>query len=714
MNATHRNTNPDAGSPGVRETSKGGTKRPIQPSDICRFRSVGEISMHPDKSGVVYAVTWPDRTTDSNRSVLYATTVDGDSNRQLTHGHRDANASFSPDGTRLAFIRTEPDTPAKVMVLSWPVGEVIEVCSMQDGANDVQWLGNDRLVVAGAQRPANQKGVDDKELARRPRILTRTVYRFNGRGYFNDRPRQLFVIPISHEHVNTVHANAVQANAGQATADPTDAADRHMESVGLPGIDHGAFAVSPDGRTIAAVATTDEDADLTGRNHIWLFHVDGSETPTKLTKTGGNWASLCWHPDGTLLATGMADSSIIGFHRPYVITIPADGGQATVSPLPDQDLHAVPADAVGRGLVPVSGGFLMPGSRQGRVAIDRYTISGDSDAGFDLTRTVAHEGPHQAHAFDASADGEVIMAAITSPTRPAELWRIDGDQRRLTSFNDSLLAELDLPETEEVRITSTEGAEVHAFVVRPPASAPGGEPTRPGLVYVHGGPMFQYGLGFFDEFQIAAACGYVVIGGNPRGSNGYGEAWAQAITGDLGNRDWQDVSAIADYLQALPEVDGERVGIGGGSYGGFMTGWALSHDKRFKAGLIERAVTSWNTMFGTSDIGSWFSEKTVGATIEGDVERVTRQSPLFYADQITTPTLIVHSEEDWRCPIEQAEQLFTAIRRNGGDATFVRFPGENHELSRSGKPSHRIERFEIVHQFYARHLGGADFGANHL
>jgi dipeptidyl aminopeptidase/acylaminoacyl peptidase len=306
------------------------------------------------------------------------------------------------------------------------------------------------------------------------------------------------------------------------------------------------------------------------------------------------------------------------------------------------------------------------------------------------------------------------MAAITSPTRPAELWRIDGDQRRLTSFNDSLLAELDLPETEEVRITSTEGAEVHAFVVRPPASAPGGEPTRPGLVYVHGGPMFQYGLGFFDEFQIAAACGYVVIGGNPRGSNGYGEAWAQAITGDLGNRDWQDVSAIADYLQALPEVDGERVGIGGGSYGGFMTGWALSHDKRFKAGLLERAVTSWNTMFGTSDIGSWFSEKTVGATIEGDVERVTRQSPLFYADQITTPTLIVHSEEDWRCPIEQAEQLFTAIRRNGGEVTFVRFPGENHELSRSGKPSHRIERFEIIHQFYARHLGGADFGANHL
>ena len=694
MNATHRTTNLDAGSPGVEDTSQAPTKRPIEPADICRFRSVGEISMHPNKSGVVYAVTWPDRSTDSNRSVLYATTTDGDNNRQLTHGHRDSSAGFSPDGTRLVFLRTEPDAPAKVMVLSWPVGEITEICSMEDGATDVQWLGNDRLVIAGAQRPASQTGVEDKELARRPRILTKTVYRFNGRGYINDRPKQLFVVP------------ATPAQSGSA--------DQHMEPIGLPGIDHGDFAVAPDGKTVAAVATTDEDADLTGRNHIWLFHVDGSETPTRLTEAGGSWASLGWHPDGTLLATGMADNSTIGFHRPYVVTVPTDGSKAAVTPLPDQDLHAVPSGSLGRGLVPVPGGFLMPGSRHGRIAIDRYSIGADDRAGFNLARTVVHEGPHQAHAFDASADGEVVMAAITSPTRPAELWRIDGGPRRLSSFNDSLLAELDIPETEEVRITSTEGAEVHAFVVRPPASAPGQGSASPGLVYIHGGPMFQYGLGFFDEFQIAAACGYVVIGGNPRGSDGYGEAWAKAITGDLGNRDWQDVSAIADYLQALPEVNSDQVGIGGGSYGGFMTGWALSHDKRFKAGLIERAVTSWNTMFGTSDIGSWFSEKTVGATIEGDVDRVTRQSPLHYADQITTPTLIIHSEEDWRCPIEQAEQLFTAIRRNGGDVVFVRFPGENHELSRSGKPSHRIERFEIIHQFYARHLGGADFGEAHL
>jgi dipeptidyl aminopeptidase/acylaminoacyl peptidase len=146
-----------------------------------------------------------------------------------------------------------------------------------------------------------------------------------------------------------------------------------------------------------------------------------------------------------------------------------------------------------------------------------------------------------------------------------------------------------------------------------------------------------------------------------------------------------------------------------------MTAWALAHDpQRYRAGLVERAVTSWTTMYGTSDIANWFTRALLQATIEDDPDAVKRQSPIEYAASIEAPTLIVHSEQDWRCPIEQAEQLFAALRRNGVDVTLVRFPGENHELTRSGKPSRRIERFEIVHEFYARHLGGADFGTAHL
>ena len=406
------------------------------------------------------------------------------------------------------------------------------------------------------------------------------------------------------------------------------------------------------------------------------------------------------------MAAGTLDLSVAEFSRPYLVATTTNSPNPAISILGNHDQNLFPSVSPTTQCA-VDGAILFPGVRSGRIAIDRYDLNSGELA-------VAYEGPHQVTAFASTPDGSVVVAAITDPLRPAELWRVDGEPVKLVSLNDELLNELDLGTTETVSVSVADGTSVEAFVVRPPASAPNTGQPRPGLVYVHGGPMFQYGLGFFDEFQIAAAAGYVVIGGNPRGSDGYGEQWATAILGDLGNLDWVDVSAITDYLVALDEVDEARIGIGGGSYGGFMTAWALGHSNRYKAGLVERAVTSWNTMYGTSDIGPWFTERTIGATIEDRPEDVTRQSPLHYAKSITAPTLIVHSEEDWRCPIEQGEQLFAAIRRNGGDAIMVRFPEENHELTRSGRPSNRIERFEIVHEFFAKHVGGADFDTTYL
>ncbi len=179
------------------------------------------------------------------------------------------------------------------------------------------------------------------------------------------------------------------------------------------------------------------------------------------------------------------------------------------------------------------------------------------------------------------------------------------------------------------------------------------------------------------------------------------------------------MQAITDHLADLPEVDADRIGMGGGSYGGFMTCWALGHDDtgRYKAGLVERSVVDFVSMTGTSDIGHSFVTRYLGASIDDDPDAVLRQSPLTYAQNISVPTLVLHSEEDWRCPIEQAERLHATIHRNsvnGGSSILVRFPAENHELSRSGQPRHRVERFEIIHEFFARHLGGADLDTNHL
>lgn len=678
----------------IASTATPGTTRVLEPADLGRLRAITDVALHPDGSQLVATIGWPDVETDSNRSVLECCDVDGDHRRRLTEGHADRQPRFSPDGDRLVFLRSRPKGPTRIAILDWATGAVTEIATLPDGASDVRWLDQDRLVVLGAERPADQLGVGDDELARRPRILTRTDYRFNGRGWIHDRPGQVFVID-------------------------TIAESAELRPIGLTGIDQGTIAPSPDGRWVAVTAVHADDGGESGGNTVWLLSTAAADDPSRsdpieVTAPGGVWGGLIWHADGTLVAAGMAGRGV-GFFRIHRIAVPEVAGGdpgpiPSVQPLGQADQN-VGFGAGARAAVAVDGGFLFPGVRRGRIAVDRH--------GLDGSHTVVSEGPHQVLAFDATSDASIVVGAVTSPTRPAELWRLDGEPRRLIGLNDTLLANLDLADVEEVTVTSPDGTEVHAFMTRPPASAPAtgsgdGTGGRPGLLSIHGGPMFQYGLNFFDEFQMAAARGYVVIGGNPRGSDGYGEAWAQTITGDLGNLDWMDITALADHLADDDQVDRDRLGIGGGSYGGFMTSWVLARDHRFRAGLVERAVTSWTTMFGTSDIGSWFTEMTIGANLEDDPDEVRRQSPLTYAADITTPTLIVHSEQDWRCPIEQAEQLFAAIRRNDGDAILVRFPGENHELSRSGIPSHRIERLEIVHEFYARHLGGADFGTNHL
>lgn len=686
------------------------SRRPIRPSDLHAIRSVSDVAIHPDGTIAVCTVGWPDEVTDSNRAQFHVVDLTDGSRRQLTYGHSDTRARFSSDGRRLAFVRTDSDSNRSVMILDWETNELTEAVRFPHGIVDVSWVDGERLVVLAPQRPEGQRGIDDAELGRRPRVEHRIDYRFNGRGYTSDRRVQLYRLDP------TATATGSDAPGRDETDGDPIAGSHRATAIGVAGADHAAMAVAPDRGSIAVAVSTDDDTEFTGANRVWTIpltiepddpaHQTGA---VRLTGPGGRWNGLIWHDGGALVGIGSEDLTHVGFDRPQVIpTDPTAGDGTGIRVIGPHDVNTASSlFAAGNAIAPTEAGIMALGFRRGRVTIDEY------DLATGALHTV-HEADEQVVAFDGTADGSVLVAAVTSPLRPAELWRLGAEPIRLVGLNDDLLEQLDLAETESVMVPSTEGAEVHALVTRPPASAPDTGERRPGLIYVHGGPLSQYGYGFFDEFQMAAAAGYVVVAGNPRGSDGYGEEWARAIVGDLGGRDWADVSALTDHLCGLDEVDEGRVGIGGGSYGGFMTGWALARDERYRAGLVERAVTSWTTMFGTSDIGNWFTERTIGASIESDPTEVARQSPITYAADITAPTLILHSEHDWRCPIEQAEQLFAAIRRNGGDATMVRFPNENHELSRSGSPRHRVERFEIVHEFFATHLGGADFGTTHL
>ncbi len=644
----------------------------MNPQDLYRLRTAGALDVTGDGT-VVYALSWPDEDSDSNRAVLRIRDEAGD--RPLTTHHQAASPVISPDGRWVAYTASaRSGEPAQLWLAPLAAGGPVQVSDRPDGVvGRPAWAPDSASVVVSAPvRPADQVDLDEKALATRVRRITDEEYRFNGRGWTHDRRRHLFRFPVP-----ALDAAPTAAAAGtQLTDGPWD-----DESP----------AVTADGARVLFLSGRHADRSLTGGNDVWSVPLDGGDT-SQVTTQEGQWSDLVTGPDASAaVVVGALGRNVV---RPS----PAhrlDLSTGTVTVLGDPQTSVAAA-------VPTKDAVLVATVRRGRVGIDR--------AGLDpgAAPSVVLDEACVVHDLAVDDAGRVFFTAGRA-TRPAELYLLDPAQgasaERLTGWNDAFCAEVDLAEPQEVQVPSADGYPVHAFVVRPPASAPTADGARPGLLYIHGGPHAQYSLDFFDEFQLAAARGYVVMAGNPRGSDGYGAEHGSVIVGAMGEKDWDDVRSLADHLAGLQDVDAGRLGIGGGSYGGFMTTWAIGHDQRFAAALVERCVISWESFQGTSDIGAHFVRRYTGATTQDDPDALRRQSPLTYAGQIRTPTLIVHSEEDWRCPPEQAEQLFTVLRYHGVASELVRFPGGNHELSRSGRPSHRVQRFDIVHEWFDRYLG---------
>ena len=299
------------------------------------------------------------------------------------------------------------------------------------------------------------------------------------------------------------------------------------------------------------------------------------------------------------------------------------------------------------------------------------------------------------------------MHSITTPTMPSELFVGD---RRVTDVSSGFSARAKLGEPERFTAVSADGSEVEAWMLRPAGFEEG--KTYPLVLTIHGGPFTQYADRFFDEVQVYAGAGYAVAYSNPRGSAGYSEAWGRAIRGPVeggpgwGSVDYEDLMAVMDEaVKRFDFIDPDRLGVMGGSYGGFMTSWIIGHTDRFKAACSERAVNDMRTMSWTSDIGTYFQKGYVGRSHLEDPDEYARQSPVTYVDAIHTPLLILHSENDLRCPIEQAEQLFAALKKLGREAEFVRYPREaNHGLSRSGPPDLRRDRLERIVGWMVRWL----------
>jgi acylaminoacyl-peptidase len=453
---------------------------------------------------------------------------------------------------------------------------------------------------------------------------------------------------------------------------------------------------SPDGRGIVFAAARHDQKDHDDAADIWLVAAEGGP-PRRLTTTAGPAAHPAVSPAGDAVAY-LGRSAINAFgHNVRLFAVPLAGGPSRCLTA-DFDRSCSPLAV--RPLWSADGGALTFAAEDGgRLGLYRVRAGGGP-----VGPVVA--GERTVTGFSLSRDGSVIAFAASDPASPAEIsvcGADGGDERPLTDVNREWKREVALSRPEHFRFERA-GLSLDGWIMRPFGFEPGRR--HPLLLNVHGGPHAQYGYPFLDEFQVQAGAGYAVLYTNPRGSQGYGEAFTRAVVGDWGGGDVADVQAgLDEALRRFDWIDPERLGLLGGSYGGFVTSWIVGHSTRFRAACSERAVNSHVTMFGSSDIGYLFNVAELGGVLPWeDPARYLERSPLTYARDITTPLLIIHSEDDLRCPIGEAEQLFTALKRLRREVVFVRFPDENHELSRSGKPRHRLERFRIILDWFGKYL----------
>jgi dipeptidyl aminopeptidase/acylaminoacyl peptidase len=645
----------------------------MQPEDVYALTGVGDPRISPDGTRIAYVVTSIDREANDYRGAIWVARRDGSEEpRRFTSGERrDGSPRWSPDGRWLAFTSNRGDekTQPQIYVISAEGGEARRLTDLKESAGELAW-SPDSTRIAFTARVRNEAYEEEDEKKRKPRRFTRLFFKLDSVGWTGDRRTHIFVVDLD-------GGEPRQVTSGDG--------------------EHGAPAWTTDGKRLVFDALRGERWDTELISRLYSVDADGGE-PTQLTADDASYDAPAFSADGGRLAYHYTVEDGTHPHHTQIGVMNADGSDAKLlttsldrqcAPYPDLREPLWDGDRL---LFSVEDG--------GNVRL--YAVAADGSS--EPEPLVG--GEQVISGYDVR-DGEFVYVASTYTTL-RELY-VGPDGRRLTDVGGTFTSGRELAEPERFTAVSEDGYEVDAWVVRPAGFQAG--KRYPTLLNIHGGPFSQYGTAFFDEFQVYAGAGYVVLYSNPRGGSGYSEEHGRAIRGPLkgagpgwGTRDYEDVMAVVDTaLERFDFVDPERLGVIGGSYGGFMTSWIIGHTKRFKAAVSERAVNNLVSMFGSSDL-FWIFERQFGGPLWEDVGAYLDRSPSTYAHQMDTPVLVLHSEQDLRCNIEQGEHLFTLLRLLGKDVEMLRFPAESHELSRSGSPLHRVLRFEAILEWFGRYL----------
>ncbi|WP_442545793.1 S9 family peptidase [Arthrobacter sp. KN11-1C] len=652
------------------------------------LNSVYAPATHPDGTRAVVSVARPDFDADAYVGQLWSVPFDrAMAPRRITRGFRDTAPAFSPDGSVLAFLRATPDGKPQLHVVEADGGEPQAITDQKLGVSEFSWAPDSRRIVFSSRVPEEGRyGTVDGVGAgsEDARMITGNQYRLNGLGYTADKPAQLFVVDVPEPGMEPPVVPAGRA----AKARGAEAVDLVPPAVQLTfgDADHTSPSFGGDGASVYFVASLHEghDADIASGIHS-VPAAGGETTALRPDAAPQSVHEVCASANGEWLfftAQDLGDDGLDFVARNTALyAMPVRGGSATM--LSDVENQDIGGRLEARG----ADGVLALNTSRGSVQLIQWSADGESE--------VLVKGPLVV--IGASAAGDAVAVTSGDASSTGEVGVLEkGEFRLLTDFAKAFRDGATVLEPHEFTATGTDGYPVHGWAVLPEGNGP-----HPVLLTIHGGPFAQYTGAFFDEAQVYAEAGYAVLMCNPRGSAGYGQAHGGAIKEKMGTVDMADVLTFLDgALEAFPAMDRESIGIMGGSYGGYLTAWVIGHEHRFKAAIVERGFLDPVSFAGSSDIGWFFGGQYTG----GSPEQMAAQSPMAVVTEVRTPTLVIHSENDLRCPVEQGQRYFAALKAQGVEAALLLFPGEDHELSRSGTPHHRRQRFEQILAWWARHL----------